>query len=213
MPPAKSSCVPGRSVRQLSCFGRASAQPLRFASLASMSSVTYPVWARIYKIIWYIRSSIAPSTSDGMPARFSVADRLHVSRTSTWMQTRSDWPVTLPKQVRCSPQIVPQWTACKDSEDAPDFQIHFTPTHYLKYPSRTAPADCFSLAVTDLHPRSRGRLQLASAAPSVPPRIDPGYLRHAEDTPRLLSAIETCRQIAKQASLSILIADEVLPGK
>jgi choline dehydrogenase len=94
-----------------------------------------------------------------------------------------------------------------------DFQIHFTPTHYLKYPSRGAPRDCLTLAVTDLHPRSRGRLQLGNANPKVPPRIDPGYLEHHEDAPRLLGAIERCRQIANQTSLNILIADELLPSR
>ncbi len=94
----------------------------------------------------------------------------------------------------------------------PDFQIHFTPTHYLKYPSRSAPANCLSLTVNDLHPRSRGRVQLLDIHPRSAPLIDPAYLSHSEDLTRLIAAIETCREIARCRSLHSLIAEELLPG-
>ncbi len=140
-------------------------------------------------------------TSDGMPARFSVADRKQFRQLGS---AASHGPLA---------SNIAEAGATFGQLAGPDFQIHFTPTHYLKYPSRAAPMDCFSLAVNDLHPRSRGRLQLLSRDPSVAPSIDAGYLNHAEDAPRLLNAIETCREIANQASLRSLVADELLPGR
>lgn len=168
--------------------------------------------------------------SHGLPAKFSVADRQRYRQQepgATYGPMASNIAEAGAMFIRDNPP--PQHGVSNNGEHlsgidtcdgevyrsrvAPDFQIHFTPTHYLKYPSRTAPPDCFSLAVTDLHPRSRGRLQLVSSNPHAPPRIDPGYLNHAEDAPRLLNAIEYCRHMANQTSLSILIADEILPSK
>jgi len=139
--------------------------------------------------------------SDGLPARFSVADRQRFRH-----QEPGSAHGPLASNIAEAGATFGQCTS-------PDFQIHFTPTHYLKYPSRNAPMNCFSLAVTDLHPRSRGRLQLVSTDPNDAPRIDPGYLQHAEDGSRLLSGIETCREIANQSSLSTLVADEIMPGR
>jgi choline dehydrogenase len=101
-----------------------------------------------------------------------------------------------------------------------DFQIHFTPTHYLKYPRSPTKSNHFSLAVTDLHPLSRGRLsaartQTSNAATSphtLAPRIDPGYLSDGEDLERMQSAIAWARHLAQQPSLQALVAQELMPG-
>lgn len=94
----------------------------------------------------------------------------------------------------------------------PDVQIHFTPTHYLKYPSSLAPSDHCSLAITDLHPRSRGQLSVRSADPQAAPSIDPAYLSHHEDGPRFVEAISRVREIAACGPLRDVILQEALPG-
>lgn len=134
----------------------------------------------------------------GLPARFSIADRNRYR----------------PKEDSRGPLAsnIAEAGATFGKNTTPDFQIHFTPTHYLKYPSRNAPMDCFSLGATDLHPRSRGRIQLESCNPNIAPRIDPAYLQHEEDAPRMLRAVESCREIANQPSLNILVAEELFPG-
>ncbi|MDX1929124.1 MAG: FAD-dependent oxidoreductase, partial [Pirellulaceae bacterium] len=156
----------------------------------------------------------------GLPAKFSVADRRRYRQPAPGAthgplasNIAEAGAMFITSHARLQPGVSNAGEPVHSASVSPEFQIHFTPTHYLKYPSRTAPPDCFSLAVTDLHPRSRGRVQLVSSNPDASPRIDPGYLNHTEDIPRMLDAIEYCRHIANQTSLSILIADEILPSR
>ncbi len=141
--------------------------------------------------------------SSGLPARFDTVAR-HQYRT----QNHADGYGPLASNIAEAGSLFSM-----NSAAIPDFQIHFTPTHYLKYPSRRAPTDHCSLAVTDLHPRSRGKLLISSPDPDRAPRIDPAYLSDREDVPRLLKAIEAVREIANCSTLREVIAEEVLPGK
>lgn len=101
---------------------------------------------------------------------------------------------------------------------APGLQIHFTPTHYLRYPRLAATNNHLTLAITDLHPRSRGNLtpRLTSSTlgygPSVDVAIDPHYLEHPDDLERLLLGLEAARAIARQPSLGCIISSEQIPG-
>lgn len=101
---------------------------------------------------------------------------------------------------------------------APELQIHFTPTHYLRYPKLASTDNHLTLAVTDLHPRSRGSLSPRLTAASqgngarVDVAIDPHYLEHPDDLEHLLTGIETARAIAGQPSLNGIINAEQLPG-
>jgi choline dehydrogenase len=100
----------------------------------------------------------------------------------------------------------------------PELQIHFTPTHYLRYPKLASTDNHLTLAVTDLHPRSRGSLTPRLAAASrgngarVDVAIDPHYLEHPDDLERLLAGVEAARAIAGQPSLNRIISAEQLPG-
>jgi len=102
--------------------------------------------------------------------------------------------------------------------DTTELQIHFTPTHYLRYPRLASTDNHLTLAVTDLHPRSRGTLtpRLASSTlshgPCVDVAIDPHYLEHPDDLERLLAGIEAARAIARQPSLGCCISSEQIPG-
>ncbi len=93
-----------------------------------------------------------------------------------------------------------------------NFQIHFTPTHYLKYP-RTKTEDCyFSLAVTDLHPGSRGRLQFVEHQGKLHPEIDPRYLSEPDDCSRFVEAIQWTRRLVQFPGLQTVADSEVFPG-
>ncbi|MEZ6134121.1 MAG: GMC family oxidoreductase [Pirellulaceae bacterium] len=99
------------------------------------------------------------------------------------------------------------------STDCSDFQIHFTPTHYLKYPRIATEHNHLSLAVTDLHPHSRGSITAAKSTDgSLRPAIDPAYLHEARDVDRFLDGIAWARSIASQPSFKRLISEELLPG-
>ena len=89
-----------------------------------------------------------------------------------------------------------------------DYQIHFTPTHYWKYPRRDDGRSFLSLNITDLHPRSRGAIQLArDTSGSLQAVIDPKYLSHREDIARLSAALSWAQSIANQPALAEIIAD------
>jgi choline dehydrogenase len=95
---------------------------------------------------------------------------------------------------------------------APDFQLHFTATHYLKYPLQETANSFCSLGVTDLHPRSRGQIKLAWHSGGWQPLIDPAYLSDPADSQRLLSALRWTRELAAGSGLREIIQHEVMPG-
>jgi choline dehydrogenase len=75
------------------------------------------------------------------------------------------------------------------------------------------PARVVDFEVVAIDPASRGRVTLASADPTRPPRIDPRYLTAPEDADVLRRGIELARAIAATASCRAAgIGAEVLPG-
>ncbi len=103
---------------------------------------------------------------------------------------------------------------CGSANSTPQCQIHFTPTHYLKFP-KTRTDDCYlSLGVTDLHPTSRGELKLltATSAGRLQIAIDPRYLTESIDRERYVEAIQRTRQLVEKPGLHAVVAEELLPG-
>ncbi len=95
-----------------------------------------------------------------------------------------------------------------------DVQIHFTPTHYLKYPRSGKERRHCTLAVTDLHPSSQGTLQpVRMSGGDLQLAIQPNYLQTQTDIDRMLAAIRMARELASQPALKTIIADEALPGE
>ena len=76
----------------------------------------------------------------------------------------------------------------------------------------TPPAHAFSIVPALMYPRSRGRLTLASADPSVQPLIDPAYLTDPRDAAALVDAFEIARDVLARPALKNWIAEELLPG-
>jgi choline dehydrogenase-like flavoprotein len=72
--------------------------------------------------------------------------------------------------------------------------------------------EAYTLMFGFTHPRSRGRLRLASADPEVPPLIDPNYLAEAHDREAYLEALEAARTVGHGAALAEWRAAELLPG-
>lgn len=61
-------------------------------------------------------------------------------------------------------------------------------------------------------PRSRGVVELASADPQAPPRVDPRYLSDAYDIEVGVAGIEQSREILSQAPMAAYDARECFPG-
>jgi choline dehydrogenase len=94
-----------------------------------------------------------------------------------------------------------------------EYQIHFTPNHYWKYPFRDDNQSFLSLNVSDLHPRSRGEVRLQRFPPNgeLALAIDPKYLCSEPDLSRFADAYIKAIQIAKQSSLAELILEPLTP--
>lgn len=92
------------------------------------------------------------------------------------------------------------------------YQIPFTMnTDRLGYDS---PVNAFCMTPNIPRPRSRGRLFLTSADPSVKPSLDFRYFTDPEgyDAATIVAGFKAAREIAKQAPFSDWIKREVAPG-
>ncbi|MEM1362458.1 MAG: choline dehydrogenase [Pseudomonadota bacterium] len=94
----------------------------------------------------------------------------------------------------------------------PDTQLHFI--NALSFDGGTA-ADRghgFAIDTTQLQPRSRGTLTLASADPSAAPLIDPNYLAEDADRIAMREGLRMLRDLCHQEPLAKLCGEELRPG-
>jgi choline dehydrogenase-like flavoprotein len=63
-----------------------------------------------------------------------------------------------------------------------------------------------------LHPRSRGTVRLASAAPKAAPLLDPNYWSDPHDRKMSIEGLKIAREIMQQAALKPYVLAERLPG-
>lgn len=69
-----------------------------------------------------------------------------------------------------------------------------------------------TMLVSDIEPRSRGRVSLESADPRTKPLIDPGYLTDPADVDVLVAGIRQVREIMAQPPLARMARGEDVPG-
>lgn len=99
--------------------------------------------------------------------------------------------------------------------DAPDIQMMFGAGAMEArpwLPGLRDWQDMFYLKPTVAHPRSRGRVSLASVDPRQPPRIDPGYLTDPDDVRVLREGLRIAREVMSQEALAPFRGDELAPG-
>jgi choline dehydrogenase-like flavoprotein len=77
-----------------------------------------------------------------------------------------------------------------------------------------APLNAFCMTPNIPRPRSRGRIYLTSADPSVKPALDFRYFTDPEgyDAATIVAGLKAAREVAKQAPFSNWLAKEVAPG-
>jgi choline dehydrogenase/4-pyridoxate dehydrogenase len=98
----------------------------------------------------------------------------------------------------------------------PDIQLLFAAapmvaSPYLP-PFRAPYEDAFGCRAVVLRPESRGRLELASADPRVPPRIRQNFLTAERDWTTLRAGLRLVRDLAAQGPLRPFVDREIAPG-
>jgi choline dehydrogenase len=78
---------------------------------------------------------------------------------------------------------------------APDLELIFAPSAYLDHGQTPPTGHGISIGIILLQPESRGRITLASAEPTQPPVIDPGYLSAGSDLRRLVAGVRLAERL------------------
>ena len=94
----------------------------------------------------------------------------------------------------------------------PDVQIDFIPACLLEDGSVAPVAHGFSAHIGPLRPRSRGRMELASADPRHAPRIFFNYLSCEEDWEDMRAALALTREVHRQPAFDGWRGRELAPG-
>ena len=99
-------------------------------------------------------------------------------------------------------------------DERPDIQFHFVPAQLDDHGRNRLPGNGYTLHACGLHPRSRGRLRLASANPADKVRIEAGYLSDPDgyDLKVMLEALRLSREILAQPAFAPYRGEELFPG-
>jgi choline dehydrogenase len=100
--------------------------------------------------------------------------------------------------------------------ERPDIQLVFLPVRLdakLWHPFGPQQSHMFSVMVMQLHPESRGSVELRDADPLTPPRIDLNLLSTPRDFADIRDGVGAVRSIFAQAPLCNLVTSELAPGK
>lgn len=91
---------------------------------------------------------------------------------------------------------------------APDLQLLFGPTYYLRHGFDNPPGHGFSIGAVLLQPESRGELEITPNAL----RIRANYLESKSDLDLLVHGVKLCRRIGEASAFDAFRGREVLPG-
>jgi choline dehydrogenase len=96
--------------------------------------------------------------------------------------------------------------------DRPDIQVVFQPARRNQNLFPLPLGHGFVLSIVLLHPKSRGRLTLASPDPRAKPLIDPALLSADEDFAPLVRGLKLARRVFATPAFAPYRATEFLPG-
>lgn len=100
-------------------------------------------------------------------------------------------------------------------DDRCDLQFHFVPAILDDHGRNRLPGNGYTLHACVLRPKSRGRLELASADPQAKVRIFANYLSDegGSDLARMIEALKVSRDLLAQPALSGFRDGEMFPGQ
>lgn len=138
------------------------------------------------------------------------AERMHLGRASRTV------PATIERGSPYSDNHVPAAAFVSPRETArPDLQLYFStwPAPEPR-PDGTCGFDeglTATIMVCPLRPRSRGRVELASADPTAPPRIDPAYLTEPDDLRAHVEGLRLAHAILADEAFRGLVGERLVP--
>ncbi len=104
--------------------------------------------------------------------------------------------------------------ACSSASPSgwPDLQVQFSAVGYTVVTEPPLPYSSFTMSVCLLRPSSRGRVEIGSADPFAPPKIQPDFLATEGDRRLMAEAFKLGRGLLAQPSLAAYVAEEIMPG-
>ena len=103
--------------------------------------------------------------------------------------------------------------ACSSASPGwPDLQVQFSPVGFRSVTEPPLRYSSFTMSVCLLRPSSRGRVEIGSADPFAPPKIQPDFLSNEDDRRLMVEAFKLGRRLLAQPSLAAYVAEELLPG-
>jgi choline dehydrogenase len=101
------------------------------------------------------------------------------------------------------------------TDERADLQLHFVPAMLDDHGRRRLKGDGYTVHACFLRPRSRGQLQLASADPRKPLRIEANYLSDPEgfDLRMMVQAARTAREVMAQPAFDPVRGAAIFPAR
>ncbi len=106
----------------------------------------------------------------------------------------------------------------KSDEKVPNIQLYFSPVSYTRAPPGKRPLmnpDPFAgflLGAQPSRPTSRGRIEITSPDPLVPPAIHPEYLSTDRDMSEMIAAARIVQRLAATPALKAIVAELIAPA-
>jgi choline dehydrogenase len=95
---------------------------------------------------------------------------------------------------------------------APDIQFHFAPAYFVEHGAAEFDGHALTLGPVLVSPRSRGRLRLRSADPTVKPSILTNTLAERDDVAALVAGMKLARELVGTEPLRSMYRRELFPG-
>ncbi|WP_375491960.1 GMC family oxidoreductase [uncultured Jatrophihabitans sp.] len=93
----------------------------------------------------------------------------------------------------------------------PDLEFIFAPVPFLNHGQDDPPGHGITIGVILLQPESSGTVTARSADASVPPVIEPAYLRDPRDLDRLVSGVRQAQELFTAGPLQALVGETMFP--
>ncbi|CAM8620610.1 BetA Choline dehydrogenase and related flavoproteins [Burkholderiales bacterium] len=115
-------------------------------------------------------------------------------------------PMTMP------PSTLGAFAKSDPGQASANLEWHLQPLSLPKFGEPLHPFGAITPSVCNLRPSSRGQVQIQSADPLKPPKIDCRYLSTEEDLQVALAGLRKTREIMRMPALAPFCPEELLPG-